>query len=230
MDVKHTTAATLAPSLGQAHVDPDKGRQGDFEHWHRIFDATERPRAPSAEQRTATWQVHADWPTSDEPGGTGNHPAASPVLLRQLPGQPNGPSSRSLPQSVTASFTNAGAHMPMATPQLSASPRLPTSEAASETQPSADPSSAPTRTPGERVSPDGRPLAQLEAHLSRSADGHLSVALRSSQPLSATQALNAVAQALAAQDGEAPVEQVLLNGQPIYRSAAPSTHRFEIDC
>lgn len=230
MDVKATTLTAWQSSMGQAHVDPEKGRQGDFEHWQRIFDTTNRPAGdslvrPAAEHAETATDIGTRPPqdTRHASGGQADPRARAPLPAHGArPGQVSpGPAlsdaRASSPAPGMPSWSANSAQVAASTTQASASaPAQPVPQA---------PSGAGFATP------DGRPLAQLEAHLSRGADGRLSVALRSSQPLSTAQALHAVAQALATQDGEAPpVDQVLLNGQPIYRSATPSTHRFEIDC
>lgn len=235
MDVKHTTLAALPSSMGQAHVDPEKGRQGDFEHWQRIFDATDRPagdalaRPAEANDRNAAHHhgrsPQANSQTTDraghQPRALQHASIARPGQAIQSPALSEAHAASPAPGHAAGSPSVASPAGPVGGGQATAS--------SAQASPCAQPVPRAPSGAGLPTS-DGRPLAQLEAHLSRGADGRLSVALRSNQPLSTAQALHAVAQALATQDGEAPVDQVLLNGQPIYRSAKPSTHRFEIDC
>lgn len=230
MDVKHSTLSAMQSALGQAHVDPEKGRQGEFKHWQRIFDANDRPHAGERPLLT---------PATD--GGDLCRPADRTALRQADDGRSASHSARagtSGQPGLGVAPAKLATHplardrviggMPMPAPTSTVADARPT--AASLERVSAWPTAQASRPVGGTLTPDGRPLAQLEAHLSRGADGRLNVALRSSQPLSTAQALHAVAQALAAQDGQAPVDQVLLNGQPIYRSAQPAGHRFEIDC
>lgn len=229
MDVKHASLAALQSSMGQAHVDPEKGRQGDFEHWQRIFDATDRPLG-NALMRSAD----ANAKKAADMGGRspqGPRPTAARADQQSTATAPK-PAHGAQPAQASLGPVLSESRGPwFALGTAAGRPSMASTTGASNAQPSSFAASAPTLPSSAGLpAPDGRPLAQLEAHLSRGADGRLSVALRSSQPLSSAQALHAVAQALATQDEEAPVEQVLLNGQPIYRSAKPSTHRFEIDC
>lgn len=230
MDVKHVTAS-LQQSLGQAHVDPEQGRQGDFDHWQRIFEATDGRSGAAANAPASGGDLYkADHPTSGpwhpHDGGPLRAQTLSSASFAQggQAGSPGMPlSGAAKPQAGGGQPSLAAAHQPPGTraPATTAE-RLPASTTGTaESLP--QPDGAPTL-------PDGRPLAQLEAHLSRNADGRLNVTLRSSLPLSTSQALHAVAQALSEQGGDAPVDQVIINGQPIYRSATSSTHRFEIDC
>ncbi len=233
MDVKHSTLAALQSSMGQAHVDPEKGRQGDFEHWQRIFEATDRTDAaarplaghaanggdvnvPVARQASgqaggrplAAQPAHAAWPGHVVPG-SGQMPTQGQPLIRD--------------RVIGGAVVSQQAAASPAASSLAGVPPRSQAQTAQMAQTAGAGKGSPT--------PDGRPLAQLEAHLSRGTDGRLSVALRCSQPLSTAQALHAVAQALAEQEpGSTSVDQVLLNGQPIYRSASLAAHRFEIDC
>lgn len=237
MDVKGSNAlAALQTSMGQAHVDPEKGRQGDFEHWQRIFDATDRPAGGALQQpvdaNNAKGSTQANSRSLQGHGptrsGAGHQPSALQPVHTAQPGQASPDPALSGARSPSLAPSHVAGKLSMYLPTGSAMGG-PSAASPAQAWASAQPGLPPTAGTG-LPTPDGRPLAQLEAHLSRGADGRLNVALRSSQPLSTAQALHAVAQALAAQDGQAPVDQVLLNGQPIYRSAAPSTHRFEIDC
>lgn len=227
MDVKHTSFTALQVAVGLAHVAPEKGQQGDFEHWQRIFDASDR--ADTAE-RPPSWRM--------TDSRTQNMPACD--VWRQAGGMPPTPQTAHYEQPARA---DQGLIQGRASPSVQGKiSRVPVALLASPADAhagalAAERMSAPKPTQairtGERKStmPDGRPLAQLEAHLSRSTDGRWSVALRSNQPLSTAQALHAVAHALTAQErGSASVDLILLNGQPIYRSAPPAAHRFEIDC
>lgn len=230
MDVKHTAAA-LQQSLGQAHVAPEQGRQGDFDHWQRIFDATDLRSASAADAPSSSEAQAADRVTSAprHPNGGG-----LPLRAAALPGA----SFTQGRQAVPAGVPSTGAATPQARgdhPSFAAShqpldTRALMSRAERLSAPPEGTAESLPRPGGKPTSPDGRPLAQLEAHLSRNADGRLNVALRSSLPLSDSQALHAVAQALCEQSGDTSVDQVMLNGRPIYRSATPSTHRFKIDC
>lgn len=230
MDVKPSQQAAFLQALNQAHVDPRRGRQGEFDHWQRIFDvaqgsgalAQQAPAASSGlEPEAITSQAKAAWQGNPEKATAGQHAKANATANTR------GAEPR-LPVPPRVSDAKPFASGLLAAPEPMAS-RNPTASVQSE------PRLAPLRpaafaSAGEQT-PDGRPLAQMEAHLSRSADGGLNVSLRSAQALSSAQALRAVAQALAHSDASEPVNQVLLNGQPIYRSAAaPSNHRFEIDC
>lgn len=229
MDVKHTTAA-LQQALGQAHVDPDAGRQGDFEHWQRIFDATDRHAAPA----TGTKAFGGEAIAHEQTGSSSQHPwERAPLQAQARSAAASIPQQANLGAAPTTGPTTLNAlsrHLPLAASHPSVSPRTPATVAEhSHASPVVSMASQP-RPRAEPTAPDGRPLAQLQAHLSRNADGRLNVALRSSQPLSDAQALHAVAQALCEQSDDTSVDQVILNGKPIYRSATPSTHRFEIDC
>lgn len=230
MDVKHATAA-LQQSLGQAHVDPEHGRQGDFDHWQRIFDATDRRSGSAVDAPSSRSEAH----TADRPTSAPRHPhGGGPLRAQTLPStsftQGGQAGLAGAPSTGAATLQARGGHPSLAAAHQPLGTRAPATGVERLSASTAGTAESPPRAGGAPTSPDGRPLAQLEAHLSRNADGRLNVALRSSLPLSTSQALHAVAQALSEQGGDTPVDQVILNGQPIYRSATPSTHRFEIDC
>lgn len=78
----------------------------------------------------------------------------------------------------------------------------------------------------------------LKAHLMQTEEGRLKVALRAPRSLSPQQALVALGQALTQDGGAAAdlVEQVVMNGKPIYQAASgqssesPGTHLFDLKC
>jgi len=230
MDVKATQIAALQQAMSQAQVNPDQGRQGEFDHWRRIFDA--------ADHRPAAQHV--------PPGGEGKQTMAAGTLPL---GQP--PASSYIPTS----GLSGGASQP-ATPLVGAQPlaldatprlsRVLDSSGLVAAARSADAMRAAGNeatdvlaqlgahrrpsAPQNQTLTDGRPLSHLEAHLSRLTDGSLQVALRTSHALSVAQALHLVAEALLAQGEATSVDQVFLNGRPIYRMADSSHSHFELDC
>lgn len=226
MDVKPSTHPTMSAAMAQAHVDPEKGRQGDFEHWQRIFDASNRPAAAKPTDLTSRTREAALRPTG---GGFVASAFAAAASMAQAIRPSTVVADAGRPQAATSPVGSALV--------LDKAPATPFSQLTdAKGQPRAPERSTPgpaaqaSRLGGGSPAPDGRPVSHFEAHLSRGADGRLSVALRSNQPLSTAQALHAVAQALAEQEGATQVDQVFLNGKSIYRSAATTSHRFEIDC
>jgi hypothetical protein len=86
---------------------------------------------------------------------------------------------------------------------------------------------------------DTQALVAMQAHVMLTDAGDWKVALRAGRHVTVAQALAAVAQALAQQQQgltEGQVEQVVLNGKPIYQRSArqdaapPATSTFEINC
>lgn len=230
MDVKHATAA-LQQSLGQAHVDPEQGRQGDFDHWQRIFAASDRRSVAAVDaSHSGSDAYRVDLPAHgprhpNDGGRLRAHAQLGASFAWQ--GDANSASTSStvaaMPHEPGAQRALVSTHQPLGMRTLvSVNQQLPASPKGT--------AESPLRPGGLPTPPDGRPLAQLQAHLNRNAEGRLDVALRSSLPLSTSQALHAVARALSEQGSDTPVGQVLLNGQPIYRAVTSSTHRFEIDC
>lgn len=233
MDVKATQFAGLQQALSQAHVDPAQGRQGEFDHWRRIFDLTDQregnsPGPSSQGSSTDVAEGRSGVPVSAVAARSLKLSSAGPGAAGVIPplqaGQP-GASGR-LPQ-VGGQALPAALAAPTALSGLAAA-----DDAADAFKPLRPEAQAPARTVSAcpQLSADTRPLSQLEARLARQADGGLQVALRAPRALSAAQALHAVAQALAEQGETASVNQVLLNGQPIYRSTEAPPHRFELDC
>lgn len=230
MDVKATQLAGLQQVLSQAQVDPAQGRQGEFDHWRRIFDlADQREGHPPG--------LSSQGPRTDVAEGLSGAPVSA-VAVRSLKLSSAGPGAGGVSSPLQAGQIGASARLLPPVGQalpaaLAASAgRAATDAAADAFKPLQADSQAQARSGGahRQLSADARPLSQLEARLARQADGGLQVALRAPRALSAAQALHAVAQALAEQGETAGVNQVLLNGQPIYRSTEAPAHCFELDC
>lgn len=227
MDVKLATFAALQTTIEQAHIAPEKGLQGDFEHWHRIFDATDR--ADTAERPPAGRMTESgaqSMPDRHALRQTGARPSSAQTAHADQSGQVSPGPGQSLRSPLVSDAISGRGATSLAVPSGMRISAFPVERVSAPTPSQA--SSSGERMP---TTPDGRPLAQLEAHLSRGTDGRLSVALRSTQPLSTAQALHAVALSLTEQGRDSTsVDLILLNGQPIYRSASPAAHRFDIDC
>lgn len=233
MDVKATQLAGLQQALSQAKVDPGQGRQGEFDHWRRIFDmADQREGHPPGRS--------IQGPHTDVAEGQSGAPVLA-VATRSLklssPGSgaagANAPPQAGQTSAIARLLPLVGQALPAALSAPAAFSGLAgTDDAADAFKPLQveTPAQARTGSACRQPSADARPLSQLEARLARQADGGLQVALRAPRALSAAQALHAVAQALAEQGETAGVNQVLLNGQPIYRSTEAPAHRFELDC
>lgn len=230
MDVKATQLAGLQQALSQAHVDPAQGRQGEFDHWRRIFDL--------ADQREGNSPGPSSHGASTDVAEGRSGAPVSAVAARSLNRSPAGPGAAGVNPPLQVGQAGASGRLPQ--PGGQALPAAPaafsglaaTDDTADAFKPPQAETQAPARTGNacRQLSADARPLSQLEARLARQADGGLQVALRAPRALSAAQALHAVAQALAEQGETAGVNQVLLNGQPIYRSTEAPAHRFELDC
>lgn len=222
-------------ALQRAASEPTAVRP-DFQFWQDVFDQAQgsSPQGASGHGFEAN-----ECPGITEEQGRSEHTQtsvpATPVLSEQ------GLATAKTVTHAMAQALRSSAALPPSTLPYAQTSAMPLQGGAASEANDADMAAGDTTRRGAHqvLADDILGQAALQAHVMLTEAGDWKVALRTGRHVSAAQALSAVAQALAQHPqgrADAQVEQVVLNGKPIYQRGADrdagqsASSTFELDC